>query len=153
MIKKEPEDLVKELREVIEDRVEYLQDEITRIQEEINVWNQLMEYTIPFSYNKNFLTINSYLATSQHSSILRKYRTQISPRYDHPHDYDKKRIENKDLVTKICFNNSTSLKNAKIFWDVSKDLYWNTKPIIAYYCASQLSINRKTPFLQNGDLH
>jgi hypothetical protein len=46
------QDLIREVKYELQEKYNDLKREIQEIKEGFNIWNQLVEYTIPFSYKK-----------------------------------------------------------------------------------------------------
>lgn len=132
------EDEVKELDWKIDRKNEYFEKQIKKIRETIIVWDQLTEYTIPYSYERKLRKINSFLDTTDLPDIIKAYRKQIASNYDSPHIFNQIIKSDRNEFKDIIFRNSTFLKNAKIFYDISKTLYWDTRPILSYYSSSYL---------------
>jgi hypothetical protein len=122
----------------LDSKIDDFEEEIHKIKEGLEVWNKLIEYTIPFSYENKLLKINSFLETTKHPYILKAYREKIKPKNDIPHIINKKRTDDNDWLDEYVIRNSTFLKNSKIFLDIGKNLYWDTKPLLIYYSSSYL---------------
>lgn len=134
---KKIEDKLQKLEWKIDDRDRYLEERIKRLTDRITVWNQLSEYTIPSAYEKKIREINLFLDTTYYPDIVNTYRSDSKWSNDIPYTINSYVFENADFV-RLSIENSTFLKNAKIFSDISKTLYWDTRPILSYYSVSYL---------------
>jgi hypothetical protein len=121
----------------IEDTGEYFEKQIRKITDRIIIWNKLSEYTIPFSYEKKINEINSFLDSTDYPDIVNTYRENSKWPHDNPYTFYGIPIKN-NKWDELYIVNSTFLKNAQIFSDVSKTLYWDTRPILSYYSVSYL---------------
>jgi len=134
----DPQDFIWEVKYELQEEYNDLKREIQEIKEGFNVWNQLIEYTIPFSYEKKIKEINSFLITTDLPSILETYREKIKPGDNFPYIIDQKVIDDEKWFDDMVFRNTMFLKNSKTFLDISKNLYWDIKPILLYYSSSYL---------------
>lgn len=112
-----------------------INQQIKKIKDNIDVWNLLSKYSIPYSYKNELIIIQKKLQYVKFKKYLDEYRNKSNIGSDIPYLYD---LNDTKKLERIIFKNSTNLKNAKIFSDVSKELYWDIKPILSYYSISYL---------------
>jgi len=116
---------------------DYFDKKIDSIKDSIIIWNQLEEYTIPYIYIRKIKDINLFLDSTDYPDIINMYRKNSGWTHDLPYTFNSYSLKDKDLK-KMSIENSTFIKNAKIFSDISKTLYWDSRPILSYYSVSQL---------------